>query len=348
MAQGSGSRSGGQPGGSGRGSNTRQSGGRSVAQQSRGSSQSAGSSIAARTASWSPSQSAARPTTVVVDRALEHVLKIIGFDRTTQPDHPVLDALRHASYTSLTDLFAHCCVDVKALTYIDTTVQPPIRMMGNQTRLLAPQGFCEYNKNKFQREMNTSDWIFTTEDNINQYLLSSDYMYFNNSNGTSTVPGTAPGVTKPNSSIEAFKKSMKWEPSSQFKKNFSDKRYWATWHLQFVATAQAQDLDDIIDPNYVPTMQDDKDLFTLKQKYLFSIFATILQTDEGKALVRNQQQLRVLTPAGNSSQPTTDLNSHFISAKVFHIWTCDPTRQVVCNRFRTWDAWTSAFLLPSL
>jgi hypothetical protein len=204
MARGSGSRSGGQPGGSGRG-NTRQSGGRLVAQRSRGSSRSAGSSIVARTASRSPSRSAARPTTVVVDRALEHVLKIIGFDRTTQPDHPVLEALRHASYTSLTDLFALCRIDVEALTYIDTTVQPPIRKhipMWNQTRLLAPQGFREFTKNKFQREMNTSDWIFTTEDSINRYLLSSDYMYFNNSNGTSTVPGTAPGVTKPNSSIE--------------------------------------------------------------------------------------------------------------------------------------------------
>jgi hypothetical protein len=213
--------------------------------------------------------------------------------RTTQPDHPVLEALFHASYTSRTDLFTLRRVDVEALTYIDTTVQPPIRKhipMGNQTRLLAPQGFREFTKDKFKKEMNTSDWIFTTEDDINRYLLSSDYMYFNNSNGTSTVPGTAPGVTKPNSLIEAFKKSMKREPS-QFK-NFNDKRYWATWHLQFVATAQAQDLDDIINPNYVPTTQDDKDLFTLKQKYLFSIFTTILQTDEGKALVRNQQQLR--------------------------------------------------------
>ena len=58
--------------------------------------------------------------------------------------------------------------DVEALTYIDTTVQPPIRKhipMGNQTRLLGPQGFREFTKN-------TSDWIFTAEDDdINQYQL---------------------------------------------------------------------------------------------------------------------------------------------------------------------------------
>ena len=178
--------------------------------------------------------------------------------------------------------------DVEALTYIDTSVQPAIRKhlpIGNQTRLLAPQGYREYIKNKFQNDMKDADWFFTTDADIKRYLMSSEYMYFNNSNGTSTVPGPAPGVVKPNSSIEAFKKSMKREPS-QFK-TFSDKRYWATWHLQFVATAQAQDLDEITDASYVPSTQEEKDLFNLKQKYLFSVFTTVLQTDEGKALVRN-------------------------------------------------------------
>ena len=228
-----------------------------------------------------------------MDRVLEHVLKIIGFDRTTDPDHPVFAALHQASCTTIMDLYGMRRSDVEALTYIDTSMQPAIRKhlpIGNQTRLLAPQGYREYIKNKYQNDMKDADWIFTTDADIKRYLMSSEYMYFNNSNRTSTVPGPAPGVVKPNSSIEAFKKSMKREPS-QFK-TFSDKRYWATWHLQFVATAQAQDLDEITDASYVPSTQEEKDLFNLKQKYLFSVFTTVLQTNEGKALVRNQQQLR--------------------------------------------------------
>ena len=67
--------------------------------------------------------------------------------------------------------------DVEALTYIDTSVQPAIRKhlpIGNQTRLLAPQGYREYIKNKFQNDMKDADWFFTTDADIKRYLM---YIY---------------------------------------------------------------------------------------------------------------------------------------------------------------------------
>ena len=242
-----------------------------------------------------------------MDKVLEHVLKIIGFDRSTDPDHPVFSALHQASCTTIMDLFGMRHPDVESLTYIDTSVQPAIRKhlpIGNQTRLLAPQGYCEFMKNKFQNNMQQdSDWLFTSDAEIKRYLMSSDYMYFNNSNGTPTTPGPAPGVTKPNSSIKAFKKSMKREPS-QFK-TFSDKRYWATWHLQFVATAQAQDLDEITDASYVPSTQDEKELFNLKQKYLFSIFTTVCSPRTPTRTTSNPWRIRIIIQTGKSTHPNS-------------------------------------------
>jgi hypothetical protein len=128
--------------------------------------------------------------------------------------------------------------------------------------------------------------LLTTAGDINDYLMSDEYMKFNISDGSSTVPGPPPAVTKPKVALEAFKKSIRRDPS-QFKP-FNDKQSWATWHLQFVATARAQDLQDLLDPNHVPTTSDDIGVFKAKKEYLYSVFVNILLTDKGKALVRAQ------------------------------------------------------------
>ena len=66
----------------------------------------------------------------------------------------------------------------------------------------------------------------------------------------------------------------------------NDKRHWATWHLQFVATARAQDLQDVLDPLYVPRTPDERAVFLAKQEYLYAVFVQNLLTDEGKTYVR--------------------------------------------------------------
>jgi hypothetical protein len=78
----------------------------STARQSRG--RSIGLvSTTQRGASRSPTRTAQRPTTIVVDRTYDHVLKILGFNRSTHPDHPVIQALESASYTMFSELFSH-------------------------------------------------------------------------------------------------------------------------------------------------------------------------------------------------------------------------------------------------
>ena len=53
--------------------------------------------------------------------------------------------------------------------------------------------------------------------------------------------------------------------------------------------ACAQDVSEVLDPLHVPVAQDDKDLFKEKQKYMFAGFDRTLQTDTGKALVREHE-----------------------------------------------------------
>ena len=56
-----------------------------------------------------------------------------------------------------------------------------------------------------------------------------------------------------------------------------------------MALARAQDVSEVLDPLHVPVTQDDKDLFKEKQKYMFAVFDRTLQTDTGKALVREHE-----------------------------------------------------------
>ena len=54
------------------------------------------------------------------------------------------------------------------------------------------------------------------------------------------------------------------------------------------ARAAAQDLEDVLNPTFVPDPHDldAVGVFAAKNQYLFSVFVTKLTTDEGKALVR--------------------------------------------------------------
>jgi hypothetical protein len=81
-----------------------------------------------------------------------------------------------------------------------------------------------------------------------------------------------------------YRKTIRRDPA-QFKP-LNDKRHWATWHLQFVATARAQDLQDVLDPLYVPRTPDERAVFLAKQEYLYAVFVQNLLTDEGKTYVQ--------------------------------------------------------------
>jgi hypothetical protein len=133
--------------------------------------------------------------------------------------------------------------------------------------------------------ISTTDWLSVTVDQLNVYRLSDEYMFFNNSDGSASVPANTPAITQTKPSFEAFKKAIRRDPN-QFKP-FDDRRHWSRWQLGFEATARAQDLSELLDSKYCPALTGDAQaVFQAKQEYLFSVLVVVLNTDEGKALVR--------------------------------------------------------------
>ena len=87
--------------------------------------------------------------------------------------------------------------------------------------------------------------------------------------------------------IESFKRKIK-QDSSQFT-NFKEGKHWDTWRRNTLATARAQDVDNVLDPGCAPSTQEKKILFSEKLKFMHSVFSTTLQTDRGKKFVREYE-----------------------------------------------------------
>ena len=79
--------------------------------------------------------------------------------------------------------------------------------------------------------------------------------------------------------VQLFKKSIRRDPS--LFAALKDDRMWESWNLTFVAQANSQGLHNILDPEYTPTTNEDRELFKHQQEYMFSV-TKVLQTDTGK------------------------------------------------------------------
>ncbi len=68
-----------------------------------------------------------------------------------------------------------------------------------------------------------------------------------------------------------------------------DNKQWDSWHHLTMAQARAQDVNEVLNHEYVP-LPGQESLFKAKQNYLYATFERVLQTDKGKLLVRTYEE----------------------------------------------------------
>ena len=90
------------------------------------------------------------------------------------------------------------------------------------------------------------------------------------------------------SPADSFKRSIKRDAS--IFTTFKDSKQWDTWRRNTVATARAQDVAEVLNPNYRAVTAEDKALFKEKQKFMHAVFDKTLQTDRGKKHVREHEE----------------------------------------------------------
>ena len=121
---------------------------------------------------------------------------------------------------------------------------------------------------------------------------SDRFEYFRNHNYYSFVTTPAPSrLVKPEEKSEdgRYNTTFKQSQVEQFKKYIKrdksdftvlkDKKQFKSWHQNLLATAAAQDVEEVLDPNYTPSNEEETNLFNEKQKYMYLVAMTILKID---------------------------------------------------------------------
>ena len=126
-------------------------------------------------------------------------------------------------------------------------------------------------------------------------------------------------------SVFDFKKGIKRDAMSftVLKEN----KQWDSAHRTLKAQAKYQDVDDILDPNYVPNPGEATALFEEKQKYMYTIFERILQTEDGRVIVRSHDKdqnaqliyselVQVMTRSTEAMMCSSELLSYLTHASI--------------------------------
>jgi len=132
-------------------------------------------------------------------------------------------------------------------------------------------------------------------------VTKRDFDDFRTSHARLALPekSDAFSISTPNSIIALTSSAPKQKDLlSEFKKGIKrnallfvllkNLKQWDSWHCSTMTQARAQDVYDALDPTFKP-LPTEKDLFEVKQKYMYAVFERVMQTDKGKALVRSNK-----------------------------------------------------------
>ena len=196
------------------------------------------------------------------------------------PKSLIARAFENASIQSPYDICTLGDDEIDMLDYVgdDQTVKPLPR--GNIGLIKAFRAYIIH-ASTGNNPITDSNWTSITRDSFNAFRISPAFM-----TGSYNIPTPTP-PTRTTDPVHEFKRGIKRDVS-QFT-TLKDDSAWDNWQRGTMAQARAQDVDDVLDPSFVPTSASDKALFAEKQKYMYAVFEKTLLTDKGKALVRKYQ-----------------------------------------------------------
>jgi hypothetical protein len=216
--------------------------------------------------------------------ALEHVLSNVFALPTV---HPIRDALDRDGIEGIADFLNLTPNDVEELRRSEKdekgkeTLIPLIK--GHKNLILV---FFDYR----QWRVNTcnpigDDFGSITDKDFDAFRVSPDYMMTRASPIVPLSTGSLPPKsTSTSSATKNFKKGIRRDPTAF--PTLKDERYQDSWHKSFTTIARAQDLEELLTDKYIPSTTKQKELFKLKQVYMYSVLYEKVQTPEGKTIVR--------------------------------------------------------------
>ena len=198
-------------------------------------------------------------------------------------DSDLSKALDHDRVDSFPALMSMTKEEIETLTYTGDDGKIATIHRSKQSLIRALKSFIYYNQ-----ELGNTDYLNLTEDDFNIYRVE-DYNPDDPHKpvkSTATSSASRKGKPTPNQRppAEDFKKSIKRNTSDYIV--LKQDKQWDDWLRSTMATARSHACDEVLNPAYKPKGQEDIDLFTEKQKFMYSVFDKCLQTDMGKYFVR--------------------------------------------------------------
>ena len=127
--------------------------------------------------------------------------------------------------------------------------------------------------------------------------------------------------------IHAFKRGIKRDPS-QFTM-FKHEKYWDSWNRETKATANAQNVENVLNPDFVP-LPPNIGLFQEQQKYMYQVFVKNCQTDKGKEIVRAYES------TFNAQAIYKELSTHCMKSTTAQLNSSELMTYITSVRIKSW------------
>ncbi len=231
------------------------------------------------------------------DRAqIEHLVRTL---LRRQADTPLERAIIKAEITTRV-LIQLSKKDYKNLKYINDDDTDGSNLNDGDATMLNAAKY--YIKDKAMTNINVFDKLSTLSNrnsldewtiNRTAHNMSSQEEYdpVRMKSSVTTVPGVAAQGTRTTTSAaslspaENFKKGIKRD-QSLFTTTLTDAKHWDAFSRDLKIQCHAQEMSDVIDSSFKPTTKAAKELFKIKQAFMFAVLNRLLQTDQGKTTLR--------------------------------------------------------------
>ena len=243
--------------------------------------------------------------------ALDHVLTVVlEKDKVDDPEY--FNWIAFGKIKGMGDLIHIAPDKVETTTYDNngSTELPTLSMVANVRMLQAYNHFYCTNNNKGY--MDNDDWNALTADEYCGFKTIAYNTYSPIPPNTSLVTSASPS-TKPADIVADFKKGIKRDATHYQK--LKDDSQWDNWNRDVTTTARAQNVENVLNPNYSPTNPVDKELFQEQQKFMYDVRAVKINEDNSFArtdinLTYDKYSELLLSAAENNDLETSHKKGH--------------------------------------
>ena len=135
--------------------------------------------------------------------------------------------------------------------------------------------------------------------------------------------------------------------SSSDYERFTDKNRWHHWQRHLIGTAYEHKCENVLDPKYVPDLQDEDscELFANQQRFMYSVFSKTLVEPKAADILRNYSNLEDREKFGDSQAIYSDLCDHFDGGAQARVSAAALEKQLTTIRLdRNWSKSTINFV----